>query len=176
MIGIGKRTNWIAANPTRSRAFFGLAAPRAPTPSPRSRVPAAATLPRITAASAASERAEERSGQPVLVKAAALHDGGEVRALFLKQVEVAERIAIHQQQIREGVRRDHSQLTLMTQEPSGDGGGRLDDLERLHHLAPDQELAALLFLELAEQVASVGHRHPRALADLERAKAVLQHE
>ena len=46
-------------------------------------------------------------------------------------------------------RRDHAQLALVAQDARGDRRRRLDDLERGHHLAPDQELAALLLLELA---------------------------
>ena len=72
--------------------------------------------------------------------------------------------------------RDRPQAPLLPQHARGHGGGGLDHLDRLHDLAADQELAALLVLERAEQIAAVGHGHPGPLADLQRAVAVLEHE
>src|SRR5215471_5129850 len=117
-----------------------------------------------------------RSGEKVLVKAPALHDGREMGALFLEQAEIAERIAVHHEQVCEGPGRDHAELALLAQDASTDGRGRLDHLERLHHLAADQELAALLDLKLPQEIAAVRDGHARALADLERAVAVVDDE
>jgi hypothetical protein len=66
-----------------------------------------------------------------------------------------------------GAGRDDAELAFLAQHACGDGRRGLDDLERLHHLAADQELAALLLLELTEQVAAVRHRHAGAPAELQ---------
>src|SRR5215469_7112833 len=102
-----------------------------------------------------------RSAEPVLVELPTLHDGREVRALVLEELEIVDRIAVDDEEISESAGGDHTQLPLLTQHAGRHRRGRLDDLERLHHLTPDQELTALLVLELAKQVAAVRDGHAR---------------
>src|SRR5262245_16507884 len=95
-------------------------------------------------------------------------------ALVLEEPEVVERVAVDDEEIRVRIGRDHTELAFLTQDARGNGRRGLDDFERLHDLAPNQELSALLGLELTEQVAPVRDGHTHALADLERAIAVLE--
>src|SRR5215471_116890 len=114
--------------------------------------------------------------QAMLVKYATLHDGGQVRALVLEQLEVVERVAVHQKEVGEGPRGNHPELALLAEQSRRNRGCRLDDLEGLHHLTADQELAALLVLQLSEEIAAVCDGHTGPLADLEGAIAVLEHD
>ena len=106
--------------------------------------------------------------QPALVEFAGLHDDGEMLALILEQRKVLQGVAIDDQQIGEGARSQRSDLALQPQDLRGDDRCRADDLDGRYHFAPQRELAALVPVQLAQQVAAVGHRHAVALADLQR--------
>src|SRR5262249_29118002 len=61
--------------------------------------------------------------QAVLVKTAALHDGGQVPALLLEQAEVAERVAVDDEEIGEGAGGNHAELAFLAEQPGGDRRG-----------------------------------------------------
>jgi len=90
-----------------------------------------------------------------------------VLALALQQAEVAERIAVDDQQVRERTRRDRAELTRAPEQLGADHRGRADDLERRENLRADLELARLIGLELAEQIAAERHAHTGLASQLE---------
>ena len=67
-------------------------------------------------------------------------------------------------------------LPSLAQDLGADGGGLPDDLDRLQHLGAEDELAALLDLELAQKVGAVADLHAGRLADLERAQRAVEHD
>src|SRR5262245_4850758 len=111
--------------------------------------------------------------QPVLMKASALHDGGEILALLLQHAEIAQRIALDDQKVGEGAGLETAELAHLAHDLGADQGGGADDLDRLLHLRTDDKLARLLALQLPQQVGAVGHRYASALADLERSEAAV---
>src|SRR5947207_4976838 len=66
--------------------------------------------------------------QPVLVKPAALHDGGKIFALLLQQPEVLQRIAVDQQQVRIGAGLQRPELAFLPNDPRADRRRGTDDL------------------------------------------------
>src|SRR5262249_39258236 len=82
--------------------------------------------------------------QAMLVKYATLLEGGEVRALGLEQLEVAERVVAPQRGVGEGPRGNLPELVPLAERSRRNRGFRLGVPEGLHHLTADQELAALL--------------------------------
>src|SRR5262245_45445177 len=67
---------------------------------------------RATGVARPQQRASRRS-QRVLVEAAALHDGGEVRAAILEQAEILQRIAVDHQQVGEGAGLDDAEFAFL---------------------------------------------------------------
>src|SRR6185295_586219 len=108
--------------------------------------------------------------QPVLMKASALHDGGQKLALLLQDAQIAQRTALDDQEIGEGASLEAAELAHLADDLGADQGGGPDDLDRLLHLRTDDKLAGLLALQLPQQVGAVGHRYAGAFADLERSK------
>src|SRR5712691_5425059 len=108
---------------------------------------------------------------PIPVETAAFQDRQERPFRRFEQCEILEGVAVDQQEIREGARPQAAELALLPQHSRSDQRRRADDLQRRQHLTAQAELAALLYLKLPEQIAPVGDRYARALADLERAQA-----
>src|SRR5471032_2733021 len=108
--------------------------------------------------------------QRILMKLAGLHDHRQVAALVEEELELLQRIAIDHDQVGIGTRLDDAELAFLAQDLRADGRGLADDLQRLQHLAPEDEFAALLDLQWAQQIGAEAHLHARLLADLERAQ------
>src|SRR3954464_8189218 len=110
------------------------------------------------------------------METAALHDHAEVTALVLKHREVLQRIAVDQDEVGEGAGLERPELAFLAQHLGPDRRRRADDLDWRNRLPAQHELAALINLERAEEIAAVGHWYPGALADLERAQAAVDDE
>src|SRR4051812_43782950 len=86
------------------------------------------------------------SMQFVLMEFSALHDGGEIFSLLLKQSKIFQRVTVDQQQVRVGTGLQRSELAVLPNDARADRCGGADDLDRRHHLRADCEFAALLDL------------------------------
>src|SRR5262245_53030723 len=83
------------------------------------------------------------------------HDRRQMRSLVLQQLQILERIATDNQQIRAGTGHQLAELSLTLQDLGVDPGRRADDLARrfpLPFVVADQGLAALLLVQRAKQV------------------------
>src|SRR5450755_3038557 len=109
--------------------------------------------------------------QLVLVEAAALDDRRQMRTLVLEEAQILGGIAVDDEQICVGARHDLAELSRTLNDLGVDDSRGVDDFVRLHHLRPDQELAALVILHLAEQIAAEADLHAGRTAKLERAQA-----
>jgi hypothetical protein len=92
---------------------------------------------------------------------------GKVPPLVLEQRQVLQRIPVDEQQICPSSRLQAAELPLAPQHARRNGRRRTDDVDRLHNLRAQSELAALLDLELAKQIGAECDRDAGALADLE---------
>src|SRR5471032_2737268 len=99
--------------------------------------------------------------QRILMKLAGLHDHRQVAALLEEELELLEGIAVDHDQVGIGTRLDDAELALLAQNLRADDGRLADDLERLQHLGAKHELAALLDLELTQEVTAEAHLHAR---------------
>jgi len=90
-----------------------------------------------------------------------------VLALAGQDAQVTERIAVHDEQVGERAGRDDPELALAPEQLGADDRGRADDLDRRQHLRADEELARLIGLELAEQIAAERHAHTGLASQLE---------
>src|SRR5690349_107340 len=113
--------------------------------------------------------------QRVLVELPTLHDDGQMRALLGEKRDVLERVAVDDEKIGEGARRDDSELPFSLQQPRIDQRRGADDLGRRERFGADQELARLIDLQLPQEIAAEADLDSRRLADLERAQARLEH-
>src|SRR5690348_617603 len=95
----------------------------------------------------------------ILVELAGLHDHRQVLALVEEELEILQRIAVDHDQVGKSTGLDDAELAFLPQDLGADRRRLPDDLERLQHLGAENELAALLDLELAQQVAAVADLH-----------------
>src|SRR5262245_55409610 len=94
--------------------------------------------------------------------------------LALQQAQILERIAIDNQQIRAGTGHQLAELPLTLQDLGVDPGRRADDLTRrlpIPFVVADQELAALLLVQLAKQVGAEADLNAGGPGQLERLQA-----
>src|SRR3546814_1658582 len=80
------------------------------------------------------------------------HDDVQVRAIGGEQFDIAQGIAIDQQQVGERTRRDHAELTLHVQNFGIDRRGGMQDVERFQDLPAKAELGSLSRMRLSHQV------------------------
>src|SRR6185295_6919293 len=105
-----------------------------------------------------------------------LHDDRQVLALTGQQFELPDRIAVDDQEVGERAGLHHSEPAGHAHDLGTDDRGLPDDLDRRKNLAAQQELAALIDLQLAEEIAAVAYGHAGALADLQRLEAAIDDE
>src|SRR5580693_2640080 len=84
-----------------------------------------------------------------LHKTAAPDDRRDMRALVLEQAKVSIGIAVYDQKIGERARGDLAEPAGLADDFGVDQRRGPDDLLRAHHLRADQELAAVIVLQLA---------------------------
>src|SRR5450755_1049594 len=108
--------------------------------------------------------------QLVLVEAAALDDRRQMRTLVLEQAQILVGVAVDNEQVCVGAGHDLAEQARTLHDLGIDDRRGVDDFVRLHRLGSDQELAALIDLELAEEVAAEADLHARSAAELERAQ------
>src|SRR3546814_9544407 len=77
-----------------------------------------------------------------LAEVAVVHDDGQVRAIGGEQFDIAQGIAIDQQQVGERTRRDHAELTLHVQNFGIDRRGGMQDVDRFQDLPAKAELGS----------------------------------
>ena len=94
-------------------------------------------------------------------------------ALFLKQAEIGQRVAVHHQEVGDRPRRHGAELSLPPEQRGVDRGRLPQHLHRRQDLAPDQELPALAVVERPEQVRPEAHAHAGGATDFEGAQARL---
>jgi hypothetical protein len=85
-------------------------------------------------------------------------------------------IADDDQQICVGAGHDLAELPRTLHDLGVDDGCGVDDFVRRHRLGTDEELAALIVLHLAEEVAAEADLHAGRTAKLERAQARVEHD
>src|SRR5216683_1790122 len=116
------------------------------------------------------------SPQSIQVEAAALHDRHQGPVRRLEQSDVLERIAVDDEQVGERLRPQAAELALHPQHPRSNQRRRADDFQIRDDLGAEREFTALVDLKRSEQIRPVGHRDAGAFADLERAKAPVDHQ
>src|SRR3984957_5580761 len=116
------------------------------------------------------------SVQPALVQHPGLHDQGEMFPLIAVQRKVFQWIAVDHDYVCKGARRQRPHLAGPAQDLGADRGGRADDLDRRNDFLADDELARLVPVQLAQEIAAIGDRNAVALADLQRSQPALQHD
>src|SRR5262245_10875415 len=97
-----------------------------------------------------------------------------MRSLVLQQLQILERIAVDSQEIGAGTGDQLAQAPLPLEDPGVDPGRRADDLARrfpIPFVVPDQEFAALLLVQLAEQVGAEADLDAGGPGQLERIQA-----
>src|SRR5216684_3741092 len=116
------------------------------------------------------------SPQAIPVEPAALHDRHQGPVRRLEQSDVLERIAVDDEQVGERLRPQAAELALHPQHPRSNQRRRADDFQIRDDLGAEREFTALVDLKRSEQIRPVGHRDAGAFADLERAKAPVDHQ